>query len=91
MSRIIIPSEIEKLATLAVDAAFAVHSELGPGLLESVYQACFTRELELRGVRYQKELAVPLTYKGERIEVRSHKIVAPCCPGIPFRPFRLFY
>lgn len=69
MSRIIIPSEIEKLATLAVDAAFAVHSELGPGLLESVYQACFTRELELRGVRYQKELAVPLTYKGERIEV----------------------
>ena len=69
MSRIIIPSEVEKLATLTVDAAFAVHSELGPGLLESAYQACFTRELELRGVRYQKELSVPLTYKGKRIEV----------------------
>ncbi len=69
MSRIIIPSEIEKLATLTVDAAFAVHSELGPGLLESAYQACFSRELELRGVGYQKELPVPLTYKGKRIEV----------------------
>jgi len=69
MSRIIIPSEIEKLATLTVDAALAVHSELGPGLLESAYQACFSRELELRGVGYQKELPVPLTYKGKRIEV----------------------
>ena len=69
MSRIIIPSEIEKLATLTVDAAFAVHSELGPGLLESAYQACFSRELELRGVAYQKELPIPLTYKGKRIEV----------------------
>ena len=69
MNRIIIHAEVEKLATLAVDAAFAVHSELGPGLLESAYHACFTHELELRGVRYQKELSVPLTYKGKRIEV----------------------
>ena len=69
MNRIIIPPEVEKLATLAVDAAFAVHSELGPGLLESAYQACFTHELELRGVGYQKELPVPLNYKGKRIEV----------------------
>jgi len=69
MNRIIIPPEIEKLATLAADSAFAVHSELGPGLLESAYQACFTHELELRGVGYQKELPVPLSYKGKRIEV----------------------
>jgi GxxExxY protein len=69
MNRIVIPQEIEKLTTLVVDAAFAVHSELGPGLLESAYQACFAHELELRGVGYQKELPVPLTYKGKRIEV----------------------
>jgi GxxExxY protein len=69
MNRIIIPPEIEKLTTLAVDAAFAVHSELGPGLLESAYQACFIYELELRGVGYQKELAVPLNYRGKRIEI----------------------
>ncbi len=69
MNRIIIPPEVEKLTTLAVDAAFAVHNELGPGLLESAYQACFTHELELRGVGYQKELLLPLNYKGKRIEV----------------------
>jgi GxxExxY protein len=69
MNRIIIPPEIERLATLAVDAAFAVHTELGPGLLESAYQACFVHELGLRGVAYQKELPVPLNYKGIRIEV----------------------
>ncbi|HUZ06065.1 MAG TPA: GxxExxY protein [Candidatus Paceibacterota bacterium] len=69
MNKIIIPQEIERLATLAVDAAFAVHSELGPGLLESAYQACFVHELSLRGVAYQKELPVPLNYKGIRIEV----------------------
>jgi GxxExxY protein len=69
VNRIIIPPEIERLATLAVDAAFAVHSELGPGLLESAYQACFVHELGLRGVTYQRELPVPLNYKGVRIEV----------------------
>lgn len=69
MNKIIIPDEIERLATLAVDAAFNVHTELGPGLLESAYQVCFAYELELRGVRYQKELSVPLSYKGKRIEV----------------------
>lgn len=69
MNRIVIPQEIERLATLAVDAAFSVHSELGPGLLESAYQACFAYELGLRGVAYQKELPVPLNYKGVRIEV----------------------
>lgn len=69
MNRIIISPEVERLATLAVDTAFAVHSELGPGLLESAYQACFFHELGLRGVAYQKELPVPLNYKGVRIEV----------------------
>lgn len=69
MNHIVIPDDIEKLATLAVDAAFAVHSELGPGLLESAYQVCFAHEMSLRGVTYQRELPVPLNYKGVRIEV----------------------
>jgi len=69
MNRIVISPEIERVATLAVDAAFAVHSELGPGLLESAYQACFVHELGLRGVAYQKELPIPLNYRGVHIEV----------------------
>ena len=67
--KIVIPAEIEQMATTAVDAAFAVHFEFGPGLLESAYEACFARELELRGIEYQRQLPVPLNYKGKLIEV----------------------
>ena len=68
-NRVVIPDNVERMATLAVDAAFAVHSELGPGLLESAYEACFAHELELREIRYQRQLPVPLNYKGRLIEV----------------------
>ena len=69
MKQIIIPRNVEEMATLAVDSAFSVHKELGPGLLESAYEACFAHELELRGVKYQRQLPVPLNYKGKLIEV----------------------
>jgi GxxExxY protein len=62
--RIIIPAEIENLARAAVDAAFAVHSELGPGLLESAYEDCFVRELHLRRLGFTRQVPVPLGYKG---------------------------
>jgi GxxExxY protein len=67
--KVAIPTDIEQMATIGVDAAFAVHSEFGPGLLEGAYEACFARELELRGIEYQRQLAVPLNYKGKLIEV----------------------
>ena len=41
-----------------------VHTALGPGLLESAYRACLGRELELRGLRYETEVSVPVTYRG---------------------------
>ena len=44
-------------------AAIEVHKALGPGLLESVYQRCLAKELELRGIKYACELAVPVVYK----------------------------
>lgn len=64
-----VPENVELLAKTVVDSAFAVHSELGPGLLESAYEACLSRELGLRGVRHQLQLPVPLNYKGIRVEV----------------------
>jgi len=67
--KVVIPTEIEEMATIAVDAAFEVHSHCGPGLLESAYEGCFGRELELRGIRYQRQVPVPLDYKGKLIEV----------------------
>jgi GxxExxY protein len=47
-----------------VGAALAVHNELGPGLLESTYQACLCRELTLRGVTYNSQVALPVQYRG---------------------------
>jgi GxxExxY protein len=67
--RVRISAEIERLAAIVVDAAFNVHKELGPGLLENAYEACLSRELELRGVKYQRQLLVPLNYKGVAVEI----------------------
>ena len=64
-----IPDEVELLAKTVVDAAFAVHKELGPGLLESAYEACLSHELRLRGVEHQLQLPVPLNYKGILVEI----------------------
>lgn len=64
-----IPAEIETLARIVVDSAFVVHTELGPGLLENAYEACLSRELELRGVKHVRQLPVPLEYKGIRVAV----------------------
>jgi GxxExxY protein len=64
-----IPAEIERLAGIVVDAAYRVHKELGPGLLESAYEACLSRELELRGVKHQRQLAIPLKYQGVHVEI----------------------
>ena len=50
-----------------IGAALEVHRHLGPGLLESSYQACLGLELELRGIRYSPRLPVPLTYKGLQV------------------------
>ncbi len=67
--KVVIPTDIEEMARIAVDSAFEVHAEHGPGLLESAYEACFARELELRGIKYQRQIPVPLNYKGKLIEV----------------------
>jgi GxxExxY protein len=67
--RVRIPHEVETLAKIIVDSAFVVHTELGPGLLESAYEACLSRELELRDVKHQRQLPVPLEYKGIRVEI----------------------
>ncbi len=66
--RVHVPDNVERLATTVVDAAFAVHKELGPGLLESAYEACLSHELKLRGVKHQLQLPVPLNYKDCSVE-----------------------
>ena len=52
------------LSDVTIGAAIEVHRHLGPGLLESSYHACLCRELELRGMAYESQVALPLQYKG---------------------------
>lgn len=47
-----------------VDAAYAVHKALGPGLLERVYEACLCHELSKRELKYQRQVDIPITYDG---------------------------
>lgn len=58
----------EELTEKIVGAAIEVHRVLGPGLLESAYEACLCRELEMRGVRFSRQFAVPVEYKGEKLD-----------------------
>lgn len=54
----------ERAAHAVVEAAYAVHRTLGPGLLESVYEACFCHELARHGVTYRRQVSVPIRYDG---------------------------
>jgi len=56
--------ELNKLTELIIGAAIEVHRNLGPGLLESVYETCLVYELEHLGIKAQKQVSLPLTYKG---------------------------
>ncbi len=51
-----------------IGAAIEVHKELGPGLLESVYEKCFKKELQLRGILFKSQLNVPVSYKGVELD-----------------------
>jgi GxxExxY protein len=63
-----VDSEVEKLAQIVVDAAFKLHSTLGPGLLEGVYEAFLSHELRLRGLKVEKQVLLPLTYEGMTLD-----------------------
>jgi GxxExxY protein len=57
-----------EVAKQIVDAAYRVHTSLGPGLLESAYEAVLAYELEQRGLRTVRQQTVPIVYQGTRIE-----------------------
>ena len=57
-----------EIAQQIVDAAFKIHTTIGPGLLESAYQIILTRQLNLRGLKVECEVPVPVVYEGAVIE-----------------------
>lgn len=54
----------EQIATAIVESAYAVHRELGPALLESIYEICFCHELAKRGLPFQRQVDLPIVYDG---------------------------
>jgi GxxExxY protein len=61
-----------EVAQQIVDSALRVHTALGPGLLESVYQAALAYELEKRGLRVTRQQAIPVIYEAIRIDTGFH-------------------
>ena len=58
----------EYLGKEIVDAVYRVHKELGPGLLEKIYEACFCYELEKKGISYKRQVELPFYYDGRKFD-----------------------
>ena len=56
--------ELERVARVVVDCGYRIHSKLGPGLLESVYEAILAEGIRERGLVCRRQVPVPIKYKG---------------------------
>ncbi len=59
---------LNELTYKVIGCAIEVHKHIGPGLLESIYEKCFLRELALRGIEFKSQIWVPLEYKGLELD-----------------------
>lgn len=62
-------SSLNELSYLVIRCAMKVHSELGPGLLESAYGACLAHELRKNGLRVETQVALPVCYDGMKLDL----------------------
>lgn len=60
--------DANRVSNLVIGACIEVHRALGPGLLESAYEQCVSHELGLRGISFARQRAVPVEYKGIRLD-----------------------
>ncbi len=60
---------VNQVSGIVVNAAMRVHSLLGPGLLESAYQACLAQELRKRGLTVETQVGLPVVYEGEKLDL----------------------
>lgn len=60
--------DMNELTQTVIGAAIEVHRALGPGLLESAYEECLCRELELRGIPFESQRRLPVVYKGLELD-----------------------
>ena len=59
--------ELNPFSSIILDSCITVHKAMGPGLLESVYQHCLSKELRLRNLKVESMVPVPLIYRGEEL------------------------
>jgi GxxExxY protein len=60
--------ELDRLAGEVVDSSFKIHTTLGPGLLESVYEICLAHELKKRNLKFRSQVAFPIVYGDVRLD-----------------------
>ena len=60
--------DINDLTGIVIGAAIEVHQVLGPGLLESAYEECLCHELKLRDIQFERQVDLPLEYKGTKLD-----------------------
>lgn len=58
-----------ELSEAVIGAAIEVHRELGPGLLESVYETCLAHELKSRGIEHRRQVSLPVQYKSQTLDI----------------------
>jgi GxxExxY protein len=63
-----VPARTEEVTKMILDAAFKVHTALGPGLLESVYETCLVYELKSGGLKVDTQLSLPVVYEGITVD-----------------------
>ncbi len=66
--------ELNLLSARVIEAAINVHSELGPGLLESVYNSCMIIELRAMGVDVKAEMPIPVIYRGQKVSEEGFRV-----------------
>ena len=59
---------LNKLSKIVLDSSIEVHRNLGPGLLESVYEVCLCKEFESRQIKFSRQVPIPVIYKNEQLD-----------------------
>jgi len=67
-------NHINNLTSIIIEVAINVHNELGPGLLESVYNTCMVFELQSRGIKALSEVTLPVIYRGQQVSENGLRI-----------------
>lgn len=64
-----VPGDVDRIGRAVLDAAFTVHRTLGPGLLETAYEACLAEELKRAGLHVERQVGVPVAYGDVTLDV----------------------